>query len=250
MRSIYVSMPSRAYTSLLRMIKIATIKELTLGVNALSGLYLIVTKLRKKLIIGFVRCQCPLGLIPHCYPDVNDVMNFILNVSMPSRAYTSLLQRLRRNRSSCKSYSVNALSGLYLIVTHLFLFGKLRYKSRVSMPSRAYTSLLRRGSFTDLISLLRCQCPLGLIPHCYCNVWHVGKRRHLYQCQCPLGLIPHCYDICDVFVINNKSVSMPSRAYTSLLQYPFKNLGFMRFPEPIFAGICQNILIITHFHAC
>ena len=87
-----VSMPSRAYTSLLRMIKIATIKELTLGVNALSGLYLIVTKLRKKLIIGFVRCQCPLGLIPHCYPDVNDVMNFILNVSMPSRAYTSLLQ--------------------------------------------------------------------------------------------------------------------------------------------------------------
>ena len=91
MRSIYVSMPSRAYTSLLRMIKIATIKELTLGVNALSGLYLIVTKLRKKLIIGFVRCQCPLGLIPHCYPDVNDVMNFILNVSMPSRAYTSLL---------------------------------------------------------------------------------------------------------------------------------------------------------------
>ena len=45
-------------------------------------------------------------------------------------------------------------------------------------------------------------------------------------------------------------VSMPSRASTSLLQYPFKNLGFMRFPEPVFAGICQNILTVAHFHAC
>ena len=45
-------------------------------------------------------------------------------------------------------------------------------------------------------------------------------------------------------------VSMPSRANASLLQYPFKNLGFMRFPEPVFAGICQNILTVTHFHAC
>ena len=46
------------------------------------------------------------------------------------------------------------------------------------------------------------------------------------------------------------SVSMPSRASTSFLQYPFKNLGFMRFPEPVFAGICQNILAVAHFHAC
>ena len=45
-------------------------------------------------------------------------------------------------------------------------------------------------------------------------------------------------------------VSMPSRASTSLLQYPFKNLGFMQFPEPVFAGICQNILTVTVFRAC
>lgn len=43
---------------------------------------------------------------------------------------------------------------------------------------------------------------------------------------------------------------MPSRADDSFLQYPFKNLGFMRFPEPIFAGICQNILIKPYFLAC
>ena len=45
-------------------------------------------------------------------------------------------------------------------------------------------------------------------------------------------------------------VSMPSRACTSLLQYPFKNLGFMRFLEPVFAGIYQNILTVAYFHAC
>ena len=46
------------------------------------------------------------------------------------------------------------------------------------------------------------------------------------------------------------NVSMPSRAYTSFLRYPFKNLGFMRFPEPVFAGIYQNILTTAVFRAC
>ena len=45
-------------------------------------------------------------------------------------------------------------------------------------------------------------------------------------------------------------VSMPSRAYTSFLLYPFKNLGFMRFPEPVFADIYQNILTVAVFRAC
>ena len=45
-------------------------------------------------------------------------------------------------------------------------------------------------------------------------------------------------------------VSMPSRAYTSFLRYHFKNLGFMRFPEPVFAGIYQNILTTAVFRAC
>ena len=47
-----------------------------------------------------------------------------------------------------------------------------------------------------------------------------------------------------------ENVSMPSRASISLLQYPFKNLGFMRFPEPVFAGIYQNILTTAVFRAC
>ena len=45
-------------------------------------------------------------------------------------------------------------------------------------------------------------------------------------------------------------VSMPFRAYALFLRYPFKNLGFMRFLEPVFAGIYQNILTMTIFRAC
>ena len=72
-----------------------------------------------------------------------------------------------------------------------------------------------------------------------------------FMCQCPLGLIPHFYGECiDVMQDNLSPVSMPSRAYTSFLRYPFKNLGFMRFPEPVFAGIYQNILTTAVFRAC
>ena len=35
-----------------------------------------------------------------------------------------------------------------------------------------------------------------------------------------------------------------------VLRYPFKNLGFMRFPKPVFAGIYQNILATAVFRAC
>ena len=45
-------------------------------------------------------------------------------------------------------------------------------------------------------------------------------------------------------------VSMPFRASASFLRYPFENLGFMRFLEPIFAGIYLNILTMTIFRAC
>ena len=70
-------------------------------------------------------------------------------------------------------------------------------------------------------------------------------------CQCPLGLIPHFYDEeRHDFIKLCLSVSMPSRAYTSFLPYPFKNLGFMRFPESVFAGIYQNILTTAVFRAC
>ena len=96
---------------------------------------------------------------------------------------------------------------------------------RHRMPSRAYTSfLLTVRQVMWALRMKPCQCPLGLIPHFYMS----GRR--------------------DIFI--NFYVSMPSRAYTSFLRYPFKNLGFMRFPEPVFAGIYQNILTTAVFRAC
>ena len=92
------------------------------------------------------------------------------------------------------------------------------------MPSRAYTSFLLRSNREKFEWFVKCQCPLELIPHFYQDM---GKKDNYVQ-----------------------YVSMPSRAYTSFLRYPFKNLGFMRFPEPVFAGIYQNILTAAVFRAC
>ena len=98
-----------------------------------------------------------------------------IDVSMPSRASTSLLRKFIPCRISRRAISVNALTGFNLIATE-----------------------------------------------------YPGWPNDQYD----------------------KLVSMPSRASTSLLQYPFKKLGFMRVSEPIFAGICQNILAIAVFRAC
>ena len=88
-----VSMPSRAYTSFLRlcmdthiMFRILSVnalsglylistrmallqrRHMTVCVNALSGLYLISTLMKfLYLIVWDTSCQCPLGLIPHFY---------------------------------------------------------------------------------------------------------------------------------------------------------------------------------------
>ena len=145
---------------------------------------------------------------------------------MPSRAYTSFLLTLSVKTSKRWHLRVNALSGLYLIST-------LRRDLR-SLPN----------SFS-------CQCPLGLIPHFY-------SQLPLY---CATGLLFRVNALSGLYLISTENnvilkpfeidgVSMPSRAYTSFLRYPFKNLGFMRFPEPVFAGIYQNILTTAVLRAC
>ena len=95
----------------------------------------------------------------------------------------------------------------------------------VSMPSRAYTSFLRE------YTVLAAGIPL-LSFNALSGLYLISTR------MCGSGTI--CLH----------GVSMPSRAYISFLRYPFKNLGFMRFPEPVFAGIYQNILTTAVFRAC
>ncbi len=123
-------------------------------------------------------------------------------------------------------------------------------KAEVSMPSRAYTSFLR---------LRRChrhsvRTGVSMPSRAYTSFlqWVTLDRKYeVLMFQCPLGLIPHFYSyVLEETRLSENNVSMPSRAYTSFLQYPFKNLGFMRFPEPVFAGIYQNILTTAVFRAC
>ena len=114
----YVSMPSRACTSLL------------LYMEHKEGADVLV-------------CQCPLGLIPHCYMMLSRWLKLLKHsVSMPSQAYTSLL---------LKPFEIDGSSSWII----------------VSMPSRAYTSLLLIALCGGLFVIILCQCPLGLIPHCY-----------------------------------------------------------------------------------
>ena len=96
-----------------------------------------------------------------------------------------------------------------------------------------------------------CQCPLGLIHHFYKGRGPEGDNMSKYLVSMPsrayTSFLPRKI-LEEWLLIHN--VSMPSRAYTSFLRYPFKNLGFMRFPEPVFAGIYQNILTTAIFRAC
>ena len=110
-------LPYRAVTSFLQRKKIMALFG-QLCVNALSGCYLISTKvscftsMRKVL-----KCQCPLGLLPHFYePDFVAPCEMIASVSMPYRAVTSFL--LQRHYTAFRLVMcVNALSGCYLIST-------------------------------------------------------------------------------------------------------------------------------------
>ena len=91
--------------------------HLSLCVNALSGLYLISTCLQTLLYIEIhLRVNALSGLYL-----ISTIMNRLRSsrekfVSMPSRAYTSFLQRQIVSAANY-GYSVNALSGLYLIST-------------------------------------------------------------------------------------------------------------------------------------
>ena len=168
---------------------------------------------------------------------------------MPSRASTSLLRATVLCQSSW-GYTCQCPLGL---VPHCYVRSAVVHsvnKDGVSMPSRASTSLLLFRSVKDLRVInsyvsMPSRASTSLLPAILGNI---GRMTSL--CQCPLGLVPHCYSRLRILVQAKKNVSMPSRASTSLLQYPFKNLGFMRFPEPVFAGIYQNILTIAVFRAC
>ena len=104
-------------------------------------------------------CQCPLGLIPHCYSHVTPY--FFSQCAPRVNALTGLYLIVTQcvlphyvRHIAC----VNALSGLYLIVTVMLPPISSVNVHRVSMPSRAYTSLLRdawksKSKYEDEVSM-------------------------------------------------------------------------------------------------
>ena len=99
--------------------------------------------------------------------------------------------------------------------------------------------------------ILSFQCPHGLIPHFYL-IHETTRGLEFKVVSMPSRAYTSFLLLAAMLTIGRQypTVSMPSRAYTSFLRYPFKNLGFMRFPEPVFAGIYQNILTTAIFRAC
>ena len=94
------------------------------------------------------------------------------------------------------------------------------------MPSRASTSLLLGYSWGYMDGIYTVSMPSRASTSLLRHKLEEVTVELIGVCQCPLGLVPPCYST------------------------PFKNLGFMRFPEPVFAGIYQNILTTAVFRAC
>ena len=215
-----VSMPSRAYTSLLHGVTYYNYNQ-------------------EKL------CQCPHGLIPHCYVTWRRYStNDDDEVSMPSRAYTSLLLPMVDPAATHDDIRVNALTGLYLIATRCIMSFHSRSVMTVSMPSRAYTSLLQYSGSASQMATQSVSMPsrayTSLLPRRRSimtrqRIYSVNALTGLYliatlrrttmnlstqhscvnaltglyliatldeleskalqfmMCQCPHGLIPHCY---------------------------------------------------------
>ena len=141
---VIVSMPSQAYTSFLPFAIWFRMWLPCRSVNALSGLYLISTKvvwilIQKKMVKVSMPSRAYTSFLHEVWRS--NWCSFSC-VSMPSRAYTSFLRSICLLGSSKSSLRVNALSGLYLISTfHGLEFGFPIFSA--------------------------CQCPLGLIPHFY-----------------------------------------------------------------------------------
>ena len=221
----WVSMPSWAWVVTARMSNILNFSWYFLCIPAIYKCILAYLPIFFNQLSKFLRCESPSTFLGTCLSHHSFIIFLVTNTN----TLLSGLYLISTNRSAIedrrRENCVNALSGLYLISTW------------VSVLSEWYLNWPRVNALSGLylISTLR--------------EW-IFQYPETVVCQCPLGLIPHFYVSEEDKIVFEYNVSMPSRAYTSFQRYPFKNLGFMRFPEPVFAGIYQNILTAAVFRAC
>ena len=96
----------------------------------------------------------------------------------------------------------------------------------VSMPSRAYTSFLRKEFVMRKKQAGLCQCPLGLIPHFYVKRVSCKAAYSNFCVNALSGLYLISTKTWKFYGYQDTSVSMPSRAYTSFLPVPLQKPRF------------------------
>ena len=111
-------------------------------------------------------CQCPHGLVPHCYAKEGlPIADIADKVSMPSRASTSLLRD----------------------IGYLIICGNKKCQCPHGLVPHCYETHV-----AEMRLIYMCQCPHGLVPHCY-GIIKLIPAFIISLCQCPHGLVPHCY---------------------------------------------------------
>ena len=139
-----------------------------------------------------ILCQCPHGLVPHCYTIMKstscqsgDCVNALTGLCLISTFTQNLMYKQG-------DMSVNALTGLCLISTQNANLWNSRARAHCV---NALTGLCLISTCTiDTYSqfLLGVNALTGLCLISTVSTWVDAKRRSLW-CQCPHGLMPHFY---------------------------------------------------------
>ena len=150
----------------------------------------------------------------------------------------------------------------------------ISYPKKVSMPSRAWVVTARMSNILNFSWCFLCipaiyRCILAYLPIFF------NQLSKFLRCESPSTFLGTClsHHSFIIFLVTNTNTLLSGLYLISTLvdairihrilfrvnalsglylisTYPFKNLGFMRFPEPVFAGIYQNILTTAVFRAC
>ena len=176
-------------------------------------------------LLQLLMYQCPFGLVLHFYK----VKCALLRMTFRYQCPFGLVLHFYRKGLIMLNITVERVSMPSRAGTPFLRLDKGYYRQdevAVSMPSRAGTPFLQNAWVVEMIEDGR----------------SINALSGWYSISTGKQIISQA-SVC-------QNVSMPSRAGTPFLRYPFKNLGFMRFLEPVFAGIYQNILTMTIFRAC
>ena len=164
---------------------------------------------------------------------------FRCNVSMPSRAWVV----------TARIYNILNFSWYFLYIPAIYkcilaYFPIFFNQVSIFCRGQALEPELLREENKKLQGIKEFQCPHGL------ELLQASCRKNIQGIR--VSMPSRAWVVTNDHSVKSYKewVSMPSRAYTSFLRYPFKNLDFMRFPEPVFAGIYQNILTAAVFCAC